>query len=135
MNDGSYLATTDNDGGGSQTRRLLLRRSRSQGTGGSGSGSNRESASSRAFKGRRRAVQVIGILFAAFVMFYLPFFAAYLLRGTCAACRHYVTPAIITAFEWLAYSGSMANPIIYHMFNPDFRRAFQRLLHCNRCRY
>jgi len=38
------------------------------------------------------------------------------------------------ALEWLAYSGSMLNPIIYHVFNPDFRRAFDSLLRCRCCR-
>ena len=116
--------TTDSGGegtGGGKSRRLRRRQD------------NRDSASSLAYKGRK-AVQVLGILFAAFVMFYLPFFAAYLIRGTCSACRDYVSPTMITAFEWLAYSGSMVNPIIYHMFNPDFRRAFQHLLRCHRRR-
>ena len=78
----------------------------------------------------RKAVQVLGILFAVFVIFYLPFFASYLTRGTCKACAPYISPQMIVAFEWLAYSGSMVNPIIYHFFNPDFRRAFQKLLRC-----
>lgn len=78
----------------------------------------------------RKAVQVLGILFGVFVIFYLPFFASYVTRGTCKACAPYISPQMIVAFEWLAYSGSMVNPIIYHFFNPDFRRAFQKLLRC-----
>ena len=78
----------------------------------------------------RRAVQVLGILFAVFVIFYLPFFALYVIHGTCAECRHYISPTLIGGFEWVAYSGSMVNPIVYHIFNPDFRRAFQKILRC-----
>lgn len=82
----------------------------------------------------RRAVQVLGILFAVFVICYLPFFLTYVINGTCHQCQPYISPRMIMAFEWLAYSGSVINPIIYHIFNPDFRRAFQRLLccHCSR---
>lgn len=80
----------------------------------------------------RRAVQVLGILFAVFVIFYLPFFALYTVNGTCFSCREHISAEMITAFEWLQYSGSMVNPIVYHIFNPDFRRAFKKLLRC-RC--
>ena len=78
----------------------------------------------------RRAVRVLGILFAVFVVFYLPFFAAYIVHGTCQSCQPYISPQTITAFEWLQYSGSMVNPIVYHVFNPDFRRAFIKILRC-----
>nr|AKQ63060.1 orphan G-protein coupled receptor 55 [Platynereis dumerilii] len=78
----------------------------------------------------RRAVQVLGILFAVFVVFYLPFFATYTINATCTKCQAFISPQMIMAFEWLAYSGSMVNPIIYHIFNPDFRRAFHKILHC-----
>jgi len=78
----------------------------------------------------RRAVRVLGILFAVFVVFYLPFFAAYIVHGTCQSCQPYISPQTITAFEWLQYSGSMLNPIVYHVFNPDFRRAFLKILRC-----
>jgi len=79
--------------------------------------------------------QVLGILFAVFVACYLPFFAVYVVKGTCGEpCRPYLTPRVLIALEWLAYSGSMLNPIIYHVFNPDFRRAFDTLLRCGCCR-
>jgi len=80
-------------------------------------------------------LQVLGILFAVFVACYLPFFAVYVVKGTCGEpCRPYLTPRVLIALEWLAYSGSMLNPIIYHVFNPDFRRAFDTLLRCQCCR-
>jgi len=78
----------------------------------------------------RRAVRVLGILFAVFVVFYLPFFAAYIVHGTCQSCQPYISPWTIAAFEWLQYSGAMVNPIVYHVFNPDFRRAFLKILRC-----
>ena len=97
-----------------------------------GDNSNCSSKRANLDKGRR-AVQVLGIMFAMFVVFYLPFFATYVINATCMKCRVYISPHMMIAFEWLAYSGSMVNPIIYHVFNPDFQRSFQKLLRC-RCR-
>jgi len=78
---------------------------------------------------------VLGILFVVFVACYLPFFAVYVIKGTCGEpCRPYLPPRVLIALEWVAYSGSMLNPIIYHVFNPDFRRAFDTLLRCGCCR-
>ena len=78
---------------------------------------------------------MLGILFVVFVICYLPFFAVYVIKGTCGEpCRPYLPPRVLIALEWLAYSGSMLNPIIYHVFNPDFRRAFDTLLRCGCCR-
>ena len=80
-------------------------------------------------------LQVLGILFVVFVACYLPFFAVYVVKGTCGEpCRPYLPPRVLIALEWVAYSGSMLNPIIYHVFNPDFRRAFETLLRCGCCR-
>ena len=83
----------------------------------------------------RRAVQVLGILFAFFVLFYLPFFFVYVLNATCARCRFYISDKLISAFEWLQYSGSVVNPFVYHIFNPDFRHAFQKLIRCRCTKY
>ena len=78
----------------------------------------------------RRAVQVLGILFAVFVICYLPFFALYLVKTTCISCRAYIPKNLLLGLEWLGYSGAMFNPIIYHVFNPDFRLAFKDLIRC-----
>lgn len=82
----------------------------------------------------RRAVKVLGILLLVFVACYLPFFATYTVYGTCPSCRHYISSPLLIAFEWLAYSGSMVNPVVYHFFNPDFRRAFHRIIFCRKHR-
>ena len=66
-----------------------------------------------------------------FLFCYLPFFAIYVIRGTCSRCRPYLPTSILTVLEWVAYSAALFNPIIYHIFNPDFRRAFQQLLRCH----
>ncbi|XP_074649658.1 octopamine receptor-like isoform X2 [Tubulanus polymorphus] len=114
--------------------KLIIKRVPSDSTGhemSSTRSSVRRTAQESVHKGRR-AVHILGILFVVFVVFYLPFFSTYVIGGVCESCQVYITPQMITAFEWLGYTGSMVNPIIYRIFNPDFRKAFQNLM---RCRY
>jgi len=35
-------------------------------------------------------------------------------------------------FFWLGYSNSTINPILYAIFNEEFRKAFQSILGCGR---
>uniref|UniRef100_A0A8W8IJH3 Uncharacterized protein n=1 Tax=Magallana gigas TaxID=29159 RepID=A0A8W8IJH3_MAGGI len=44
-----------------------------------------------------------------------------------------VTPELMSVFVWMGYTASLANPIIYTMFNTAFRRAFIRILKCHIC--
>ncbi|VEN51435.1 unnamed protein product [Callosobruchus maculatus] len=59
----------------------------------------------------------------SFIACWLPFFCMYVLRLA------YDIPsfAFSTAF-WLGYMNSALNPVIYTIFNKDFRRAFRRIL-------
>jgi dopamine receptor D2 len=41
-------------------------------------------------------------------------------------CR--VNPVVMSSFVWLGYINSALNPVIYTIFNVEFRRAFDRLL-------
>lgn len=79
----------------------------------------------------RKAVQVLGIVFGLFVCCYLPFFVIYLSDFFCVSCRS-ISSWLITYSEWVGYSASMMNPVVYHIFNPTFRRTFNRLIRC-RC--
>jgi len=46
-------------------------------------------------------VQVLGILFAVFVACYLPFFAVYVIKGTCGEpCRPYLPPRVPRDNVW-----------------------------------
>lgn len=76
----------------------------------------------------RRATLVLGIVMASFVGCWLPFFSLYpisLLAGL------EVPPAVFAFIFWLGYINSALNPIIYTIFNREFRHAFKRLL-CGR---
>ncbi|XP_039760396.1 5-hydroxytryptamine receptor 1A-like [Pararge aegeria] len=77
-------------------------------------------------KKEKRATLILGLIMGSFIACWLPFFFLYILK---AACRGCVIPgsAFAIAF-WLGYMNSVLNPVIYTIFNKDFRRAFRRIL-------
>ena len=75
----------------------------------------------------RRAARTMSIIMATFVACWLPFFLMYVIFPFCESCAH-TDPRIINFIVWLGYINSALNPIIYTVFNIDFRRAFKRLL-------
>ncbi|XP_062572240.1 uncharacterized protein LOC134234200 [Saccostrea cucullata] len=89
--------------------------------------------SKRATTNERKASKVLGIIFAVFVILWTPFFIVNILSVTCQHCMQNVTPELMSLFQWMGYMASLANPIIYTMFNTAFRRAFIRILKCHIC--
>ncbi|KAE8751042.1 hypothetical protein FOCC_FOCC002127 [Frankliniella occidentalis] len=77
----------------------------------------------------RRAARTLGIIMGVFVFCWLPFFLMYVILPFCASCCP--TDKFINFITWLGYINSALNPIIYTIFNLDFRRAFKKLV--NRC--
>ena len=75
----------------------------------------------------RRAARTMSIIMATFVACWLPFFLMYVIFPFCKSCAK-TDPRIINFIVWLGYINSALNPIIYTVFNIDFRRAFTRLL-------
>lgn len=76
----------------------------------------------------RRATLILGLIMAAFICSWMPFFTFYVLRAICTVCREY-TPQRLEAFIfWMGYCNSAINPIIYTIFNRDFRKAFRKIL-------
>lgn len=77
----------------------------------------------------RRAARTLGIIMGVFVVCWLPFFLMYVIIPFCPMCcpslklKNFIT--------WLGYINSVLNPVIYTIFNLDFRRAFRRLLGLN----
>lgn len=80
----------------------------------------------------RRAILILGIIMAAFICSWLPFFTFYVIRALCNVCRDYVPPRLEAFIFWAGYCNSAINPIIYTIFNRDFRKAFRKLLLCKR---
>nr|CAD7454204.1 unnamed protein product [Timema tahoe] len=75
----------------------------------------------------RRAARTLGIIMGVFVVCWLPFFLMYVIVPFCAKCCP--SDKLINFITWLGYINSALNPIIYTIFNLDFRRAFKKLLH------
>jgi 5-hydroxytryptamine receptor 1 len=75
----------------------------------------------------RRAARTLGIIMGVFVVCWLPFFLMYVIVPFCVSCCP--SDKLISFITWLGYINSALNPIIYTIFNMDFRRAFKKLLH------
>ena len=73
-----------------------------------------------------RATFRMAIIIAFFCGFWLGFFVVYVIHGCCPDC--YVPRELDAFFFWLGYSNSSVNPILYTIFNEEFRRAFLRIL-------
>uniref|UniRef100_A0A182Q776 G-protein coupled receptors family 1 profile domain-containing protein n=1 Tax=Anopheles farauti TaxID=69004 RepID=A0A182Q776_9DIPT len=74
----------------------------------------------------RRAARTLGIIMGVFVVCWLPFFLMYVILPFCSTCCP--TSKLTNFITWLGYINSALNPIIYTIFNLDYRRAFKRLL-------
>ncbi|EFA10707.2 5-hydroxytryptamine receptor 2A-like Protein [Tribolium castaneum] len=89
--------------------------------------SRREKKESLEAKRERKAAKTLAIITGAFVMCWLPFFILALLMPLCgAACT--ISEYISSFALWLGYFNSTLNPVIYTIFNPEFRQAFKRIL-------
>ncbi|CAJ0933920.1 unnamed protein product, partial [Mesorhabditis belari] len=76
----------------------------------------------------RKALKTIGIVVLGFIICWLPFFLLYLFE-VFFDFKHFQWVTLVNEFFlWLGYSNSVLNPIIYTMYNGDFRRCFRDLL-------
>ncbi|GAB1864655.1 Probable G-protein coupled receptor No18 [Camponotus japonicus] len=74
----------------------------------------------------RRAARTLGVIMGVFVVCWLPFFLMYVIVPFCSACCP--SERMVYFITWLGYINSALNPLIYTIFNLDYRRAFRRLL-------
>lgn len=78
-------------------------------------------------KRERKAARTLAIITGSFISCWLPFFILAIVRPFCAdAC--YTPPVLLSVINWLGYFNSLLNPVIYTIFNPDFRSAFRKIL-------
>ncbi|CAF1134979.1 unnamed protein product [Didymodactylos carnosus] len=76
----------------------------------------------------RKAMRVLLVIFAVFVILWTPFFIMNLL-----SCFVSNIPNILLSMStWLGYCSSGANPIIYTIFSRAFRRAFYNIIFCKK---
>ncbi|CAD5221088.1 unnamed protein product [Bursaphelenchus xylophilus] len=77
----------------------------------------------------RKALKTIGIVVLGFIICWMPFFVIYLAEVFIQHVHTTYSFKILSEFFlWLGYSNSVLNPIIYTMYNGDFRRCFRDLL-------
>ncbi|CAJ1053243.1 alpha-2A adrenergic receptor [Xyrichtys novacula] len=85
------------------------------------------------WKGRqnreKRFTFVLAVVIGVFVVCWFPFFFTYMLMTLCESCP--VPNTLFKFFFWFGYCNSALNPIIYTIFNNDFRRSFKKIL-CRR---
>lgn len=79
-------------------------------------------------KRERKAAKTLAIITGAFVMCWLPFFVIALLMPVCQPPHCHYDDNMVAFFLWLGYFNSTLNPILYTIFSPEFRNAFQKLL-------
>lgn len=78
----------------------------------------------------RKATKTLGIILGAFIICWLPFFVVTLVWAICKEC---FDPLLFDVFTWLGYLNSLINPVIYTVFNDEFKQAFQKLIKFKRC--
>ncbi|XP_070772229.1 alpha-2A adrenergic receptor-like [Enoplosus armatus] len=87
------------------------------------------------WKGRqyreRRFTFVLAVVMGVFVLCWFPFFFTYTLTAVCDTCC--VPETLFKMFFWFGYCNSSLNPVIYTIFNNDFRRSFKKIV-CKRDR-
>lgn len=93
----------------------------------------RSSVKGSRWKGRqhreRRFTFVLAVVMGVFVLCWFPFFFTYTLTAVCNTCC--IPETLFKMFFWLSYCNSSLNPVIYTIFNNDFRKCFKKIL-CKR---
>ena len=82
-------------------------------------------------KRERKVARTLTIITGSFIICWLPFFII-AISAPFIRSEVYIPPLVESITLWLGYFNSLLNPIIYTMFNEEFRKAFKDLL-CRRC--
>nr|XP_014343921.1 PREDICTED: D(4) dopamine receptor [Latimeria chalumnae] len=74
----------------------------------------------------RKAMRVLPVVVGAFLFCWTPFFVVHITRALCETCE--IPTHLISIVTWLGYVNSALNPIIYTIFNTEFRNYFRKVL-------
>ena len=122
----SRLRTLRRQGSNSLHSSLRSMRASQNGGGSAADASKPKKHVSLEAKRERKAAKTLAIVTGAFIACWLPFFILALLMAIFKEWQF--DPVVISTFLWLGYFNSTLNPIIYTVFSPEFRQAFQRIL-------
>ncbi|XP_067396482.1 D(4) dopamine receptor [Emydura macquarii macquarii] len=75
----------------------------------------------------RKALKVLPVVVGTFLFCWTPFFVVHITRALCKSCT--IPSHLISIVTWLGYVNSALNPIIYTIFNTEFRKFFRKALH------
>ncbi|XP_071754882.1 alpha-2B adrenergic receptor isoform X2 [Centroberyx gerrardi] len=75
----------------------------------------------------KRFTFVLAVVMGVFVVCWFPFFFSYSLQAVCPETCTLPDP-LFKFFFWIGYCNSCLNPVIYTIFNKDFRKAFKKIL-------
>jgi dopamine receptor D2 len=70
-----------------------------------------------------------------FLLCWVPFFTLNIINAVCIRYNLFaesdvcnIHPMMFSLFVWLGYINSFLNPVIYTIFNVEFRKAFKKLI-------
>ncbi|XP_072320753.1 D(4) dopamine receptor-like [Eucyclogobius newberryi] len=72
----------------------------------------------------RKAMRVLPVVVGCFMFCWTPFFVVHTTRALCVSCH--VPAELISTTTWLGYVNSALNPIIYTIFNHEFKKFFNK---------